>query len=251
MSDYRLSSRHRHCASSPYASIGLVRGEPDEAVLSSSSPSPQTDDDANLVVLRKDLHFLFDQRRLVLVPKAGPWPSTDTSGGLGSTDEQTAISSPQSDSIHSFDQPIYLSTHVLLPDMAGELTNLYHNRLLQRSFTSSDMAPEFLFARFAWAILSDEFYRLLQTDLFKYRVLIFDPKTAKHEEQDLGRKALDKTVNLFPRGSCSRSISPKKRRMPLVEDEEDSADSGESDASDESESCRGRWRWRPGDSFRA
>ncbi|KAI0813166.1 hypothetical protein GGR55DRAFT_600165 [Xylaria sp. FL0064] len=172
-------------------------------------------------------------------------------GGLGSTDEQTAISSPQSASIHSFDQPTYLSTHVLLPDTAGELTNFYHNRPLQRSFTSSDMVPEFLFARFAWAILSDEFYRLLQTDLFKYRVLIFDPKTAKHEEQDLGRKALDKTVYLFPRGSCSRSISPKKRRMPSVEDDEDSADSGESDTSDESESCRGRWRWRPGDSFRA
>ncbi|TGJ79384.1 hypothetical protein E0Z10_g9373 [Xylaria hypoxylon] len=178
------------------------------------------DDDANMLMLRRDLHFMFDQRQLVVVPKVNSKATTQiqTEGQQHLTREQIIPTSPIGPTCS--DQPTYPVIHVLLPDGHDELRTLYHNRLLQPTFVSaSDIAPEFLFARFAWAILSDEYYRLLKSDWLQYRVLIFDPETGKRQEQDMRRKALDQNVHLFSRRSRSRNVSPRKRRIESVEDE--------------------------------
>ncbi|KAI1418815.1 hypothetical protein F5Y12DRAFT_789568 [Xylaria sp. FL1777] len=188
-------------------------------------------DDANMLLLRKDLHFMFDQRQLVVVPKVNSQATMQiqAEGQQQLTRKQIICTSPlQSTSPIGptcSDQPTYPVIHVLLPDGHDELRNLYHNRLLQPSLVPAlDIAPEFLFARFAWAILSDEYYRLLKSDLFQYRVLIFDPETGKRQEQDMRRKALDQNVRLFSRRNRSRNVSPRKRRMGSVEDEVDDCD---------------------------
>ncbi|KAI7909746.1 hypothetical protein M9X92_011475 [Pyricularia oryzae] len=77
--------------------------------------------DKNLLCLRKDLHFLFDTRRLVLVPKLSRHPPP---------------ASPQ------------IALHVLLPSESDQMLELYHNRQLQ---PLRDIAVEFLFSRFACA----------------------------------------------------------------------------------------------------
>ncbi|QBZ56771.1 hypothetical protein PoMZ_01687 [Pyricularia oryzae] len=70
--------------------------------------------DKNLLCLRKNLHFLFDTRRLVFVPKLSRHPPP---------------ASPQ------------IALHVLLPSESDQMLELYHNRQLQ---PLRDIAVEFL-----------------------------------------------------------------------------------------------------------
>jgi hypothetical protein len=75
-----------------------------------------TDNTRNVLLLRSDLHHLFDQGRLVFVPKGGAWV-----------------------------------VHILSGRPDGELAALYHNVRLQ---PLSELSVEFLFARFAWTVLA-------------------------------------------------------------------------------------------------
>ena len=74
------------------------------------------DDSRNAILLRSDIHTIFDQKRLVLVPK-----------------------------ISSF------VVHVLAPGFTSELADLYHNVQLQ---PLAGIAVEYLFARFAWSVFT-------------------------------------------------------------------------------------------------
>jgi len=74
------------------------------------------DDARNVLLLRSDLHHLFDQGRFVFVPKRGVWV-----------------------------------VHVLFGLPNEELAALYHNVALQ---PLSEVAVEFLLSRFAWTVLS-------------------------------------------------------------------------------------------------
>ncbi|KAK3364145.1 hypothetical protein B0T25DRAFT_620390 [Lasiosphaeria hispida] len=89
-------------------------------LLYSSRPSIPTaisvDDPRNVLLLRSDLHHLFDQGRFVLVPKEGIWV-----------------------------------VHILSGLPEEELAALYHNVCLQ---PLSGLSVEFLFARFAWTVLA-------------------------------------------------------------------------------------------------
>ena len=72
---------------------------------------------ANVMLMREDLHTAFDQRQFVFVPKA--------------TGNEASV----------------LVTHVL--NYSPELSKLYHNTKLH---SIDGIAPEFLFARFAWSV---------------------------------------------------------------------------------------------------
>lgn len=74
------------------------------------------DDISNAILLRSDIHTLFDQKRFVIVPKA------DT-----------------------------FVIHVLASGTSLELVNCYHNVMLQ---PLTGVATEYLFARFAWSIFA-------------------------------------------------------------------------------------------------
>ncbi|EOD47903.1 hypothetical protein UCRNP2_5350 [Neofusicoccum parvum UCRNP2] len=76
------------------------------------------DDPANILLLRADIHYIFDRRRFVLVPRP-----------------------------HAVDDSSVPAVHVLAP--SPELVALYHNVPLQ---PLRGVAAEFLFARFAWSI---------------------------------------------------------------------------------------------------
>ncbi|KAL8787744.1 MAG: hypothetical protein Q9213_002064 [Squamulea squamosa] len=75
-------------------------------------------DTSNLILLRKDLHFLLDKPKFAFVPKAA-----------------------------TGDEPAKMVVHILVPSQ--ELTRLFHNVELQ---PINGVAPEFLLTRFAWAI---------------------------------------------------------------------------------------------------
>jgi len=137
------------------------------------------DDENNALVLRKDLHQLFDTRRLILAAKR---PSGD-------------------------DQSSQLVVHILLPHGSAQLIPLYHNRLLK---PVTGVASQFLFARFAWAIFTDENIPFFH-DEHKYAVLLFDPATGHMTNENLQGRQVQDRANIFGPFSRSRSVSPKKR----------------------------------------
>ncbi|KAI3317243.1 hypothetical protein HD806DRAFT_515595 [Xylariaceae sp. AK1471] len=195
------------------------------------------DDDANMISLRRDLHFLFDQRRFSIVPKK----PTSQDAGL----QQEQVGDPR----------LLLFVHILLPDRFDELCGLYHNRPLQ-PVSGLDVRPEFLFARFAWSIFCDEhcsFGRGPQS----LKVSVLDSETLEREEKDLKSIDLIRMVHIFPRAARNRSVSPKKRKNESADDEEywnyyknDNDVDDDSDTSEEEKEeideplFRGRSRWR-------
>lgn len=74
------------------------------------------DDSCNAILLRSDIHTIFDQKRLVLVPKISAFV-----------------------------------VHILAPGFTSELVDLYHNVQLQ---PLAGVAVEYLFARFAWSVFT-------------------------------------------------------------------------------------------------
>jgi hypothetical protein len=84
--------------------------------LYNSRPEAGTDDARNALLLRSDLHTLFDARKFVVVPKDNTW-----------------------------------IVHVLVGRPSEELGALYHNVKL---LPLVDLSVECLFARFAWAVLA-------------------------------------------------------------------------------------------------
>ncbi|KAI1149838.1 hypothetical protein F4825DRAFT_429013 [Nemania diffusa] len=177
------------------------------------------DDDANMMLIRRDLHSMFDRQRFALVPKSQhPCPIV----------------------------------HVLIPGGFGELQALYHNRPLQPSPTSSGVCSEFLFARFAWAIFSDEIYRFLKLRSLLYYVLSLDIKTGKRNIREMKADAVQ--LHIFPSTTRNRSVSPQKRKRSTPEEADDDTSDDDyvsggigrqdEDSQPASEASRGRSRWR-------
>ncbi|KAI0479703.1 hypothetical protein F4859DRAFT_477027 [Xylaria cf. heliscus] len=101
-------------------------------------PASPIEDQSNILFLRKDLHSLFNRRRFSIVPRNYQLTPTST----------TSPAQPGS--------PV---VYFLLPDGHSDL---YQNHPLQ-PFSVRDVAPEFLFARFAWDIIRYDHYRLIKT----------------------------------------------------------------------------------------
>lgn len=106
------------------------------------------------------------------------------------------------------DGPPQLVSHVLLPDDRAELASLYHNRLPQ---DVADVAPEFLFARLAWAILTDEALPFFGNPFGIYKVSVFDKDTCQVKEESIQGTPPNTMALVFSRATASRSVSPMKR----------------------------------------
>ncbi|KAF8539796.1 hypothetical protein BDD12DRAFT_980730 [Trichophaea hybrida] len=105
------------------------------------SPTNPTTNVANLITLREDLHSIFDQRFFVLVPKGSAF-----------------------------------HVHFLLP--TEDLSPIYHNREVRGLI--SVVSPEFIFARFAWAIFR---YSPGFTTRPRTAITVWDEVTEKWQEQ--------------------------------------------------------------------
>lgn len=174
------------------------------------------DDDRNLILLRRDLHWLFDQRHSALLPKRSPADS---------------LGRPS------------LVFHTLQPHGDCELHDLFHSRILQ---PITGVSVEFLLARFAWSILCDEIYPFL-TGTFRYVVQLFDPTAGEVKTETRNSLSLSSVFQVLPSRTSSRSVSPWKRKVADVEadhdsDDDDEFDSDEDEDVDEDEPPRGRSR---------
>ncbi|KAI0818315.1 hypothetical protein GGR55DRAFT_70592 [Xylaria sp. FL0064] len=148
------------------------------------------DDDQNGMLLRRDLHWLFDASRFVLVPKY-------RNDGAGDGDDD--------------DEPV-LVAHVLQPGAAAELLHLYHNRALQSPLL---VAMPLLFARFALSIFKSAAPLGSAGEQQECKVRVFDSAASKYRVKNMTRGQM--TVYR----TQSRSASPKKRSKIADEDQDD------------------------------
>ncbi|KUI57031.1 hypothetical protein VP1G_04377 [Cytospora mali] len=94
-------------------------------------------DEANLALLRADIHRLLDGHQFAIVPK--PSSPSASSSSLVQSSERSSFA---------------FAAHVLQTDNeAREFGDLYHNVAISQS-GHDRLSPEYLFARFAWAIFS-------------------------------------------------------------------------------------------------
>lgn len=135
-------------------------------------PAAATDDQRNLLLLRSDLHRLFDMRKFVMVPKGSAWVA-----------------------------------HVLEGRPSEELAALYHNVELQPLV---DLSIECLFARFAWAILAQGL--MVRTGAAERRLVVLESKDKTAVVKDVSAKQCRLLFEPQLPGSIkSRSQSPQKR----------------------------------------
>ena len=163
-----------------------------------TEPHP-INDERNTIALRRDLHHLLDTRRFTFMAKSvsGPAPPP------------TAEPSPAPAAPSATAQ---LALHVMLPSPSGQLASLYHNRALQQLVRG--IAVEFLFARFAWTLFTDENMPFLSGAL-SHNVLLFNLAEGRLGEESLRATEVRKHANIFETyASSSRSVSPRKRSRP-------------------------------------
>jgi len=175
-----------------------------------------TDDAKNLLVLRRDLHHLFDQRRFAFAAKR----SGDDGG-----------------------QSAELVMHVFRPIMSAQLATLYHNRTLH---ALSGISVELLFARFAWTLFSDEIFPFF-SGRHEYAVSLFDPETSTVTDNSMRASQIRDKSAVFGSFSRNRTVNPRKRRRSNDEarDSEDdwwdqvgdSGDDSEMDSDMDSQGC--------------
>lgn len=125
---YRMSRNKSHLIPSNqhnwFASNGMHQ-------YASSLPG-RINDNANITIMRADIHLLYDQHRFAIIPK----PSSPSA------------SSPPGTQNYAF------AAHILKDDEdSGELCELYHKIAVQPS-SIDKLSREFLFARFAWSLFS-------------------------------------------------------------------------------------------------
>lgn len=137
------------------------------------------DDETNLLLLRADIHGLFDRNRFVFIPK------DDLSSELNL-------------------RPTLL-LHAVLPKGSREISQHYHNRPLQPRIAG--IRREHLFARFALSILCDENYKFLG-GAQKYTVRLFNVEKAEQYTDELHSDAIMERSQIFPPARRARSVSP-------------------------------------------
>jgi hypothetical protein len=156
---------------------------------------PDIDADDNMIMLRSDMHKLFDEKVFAIVPKRDAELRNRSESG-----EPQAETSPNPQG----PLPLSLVTHIFNPISDAYFNATYHNRKLlpfRHSF-------ECLFARFAWTLFSPGVIgRFLTQCLTERRVLIFDPARRRFGVET---RNSEQTHAIY-RASQSRSASPRKR----------------------------------------
>jgi hypothetical protein len=147
----------------------------------SLSPDNLWNDLGNVILLRSDIHTVFDERKFVLFPKS---------------DKGFVV-------------------HMLEP--TPDLAQLYHNVEVHPLMQCS---PQFIFARFAWAIFPSLSTFISKPGVSRYlRILkTFSTGAAYVEEEISGTEKLRAKV------SASRSRSPKKRQRAAEQQNNDTED---------------------------
>ena len=180
----------------------------------------------NVLMLRQDLHFLFDARRFTFVAKQF--------------------------------QNVQLVAHVLNPPDSSQMAGLYHNRSLQ---AIRGVSIEFLFARFVWSIFTDEYIRFFRS-VSECTVLLWQRDTKKYSTRMMIGCDVATVARNYASASRSksRSVSSKKRPIELVQTsrwgriqtsglrDSDDDSSGEYDGFGPYEPWRGRSLKRPWES---
>jgi hypothetical protein len=155
------------------------------------------DNKANILPLRKDIHYCFDNRWFLIVPK------------IGKVETQPA-SSPQ-----------YV-THII-SSSAAELWPIYHNTLVESLHPKS---RDYLFARFAWAVL----FRVkgfVVAGLPRYVIRLYRDENGKIEYK--AERCTGRVLRIEYGGGGSQTATPLKRKCGLGSrvDEENLAESSE------------------------
>jgi hypothetical protein len=153
------------------------------------------DNPRNAILLRSDIHTSFDYKRFAFVPK--PKLAECSTGSVA-----------------------YV-THIFCSPEPHELTALYHNVAVQ---PLTGVAPEYLFARFAWTIF--QFVSTFLQAGIPRRLVLHNSSTDSIDLNDTAKSSV-KTLTgeecrMLPLRGKSRSASPKKRKPPL--DKEDHCD---------------------------
>jgi HNH endonuclease len=146
-------------------------------------------DPRNLILLRSDLHSIFDSRKFAVVPK------------------RSTLTEVKS----------LLVVHSFVPQVTSEITRLYHNVGLQ---TLSGIAKEVLFARFSWTIFPS---LCIFLNGGVPRALLI------REEQGNNTTKTFSAAECRTKARPVRSLSPKKRKRPdtpAAEDECEDEDLG-------------------------
>lgn len=171
-------------------------------------------DEANIALLRADVHAALDGHKFAIIPKplapsASPNPPQQDSSRSGGNSDET---------------PFAYATHILeTDDEAREFCDLYQNVALAQEGVNK-LSPEFLFARFAWAIFAH-----LQTFL--------NSPTRRHlavivrDEADISFTALklmngsELTKFLTARGVTRSGSKARKRSSSQMTEDMEDADS--------------------------
>ncbi|KAI1106806.1 hypothetical protein F4804DRAFT_285930 [Jackrogersella minutella] len=191
------------------------------------SSSPSYDDMRNMILLRADVHKMFDDKELVVVPK--------------------------------FDKnnTCHLVTHVLKwHQQSAEIKTLFHNRTCY-GFTG--VSPECLYARFAWSIFNSSTFRFFESQPEIFSIRIRDPNASPGSiryidrditsssqiprsglKSDAPSKSERATSNKRKRGVGHYSVS--QERVMYSSDDEDSLHDGSSEGDHDSDVDRGRKR---------
>ncbi|KAI0839976.1 hypothetical protein F5Y06DRAFT_19597 [Hypoxylon sp. FL0890] len=142
------------------------------------TPNP-IDDLRNAFLLRVDVHRIFDLKGFLIFPKLR-------------------------------DGRRVLVTHVLhsLPRTLHEMDALFHNRLCHQLY---GVAPEFLFARFAWAILDSTTVQLFETTKPDQQIAVRIREDAPNSEPT-SRVIYVTSGDQVPPTTSTTATSPSKKR---------------------------------------
>ncbi|KAG9648243.1 hypothetical protein KCU64_g9860, partial [Aureobasidium melanogenum] len=173
------------------------------------APRPEIepiDGPRNALLLRSDIHTVFDQRRFAITLKPLPVAS-DSAATHG------------------------LAVHLFSPGLSEQFAKLYHGIALQPLY---GVAPEYLFARFAWTVFAYS-AQFLEQGTKRALYIVHDGETS---EQELNA---DQCMQLYL-SRKSRSLSPSKRKR----DDGGSIQEGECDAEgqEDEDEDEGRYRGR-------
>ncbi|THW79657.1 hypothetical protein D6D18_09279 [Aureobasidium pullulans] len=162
----------------------------------------------NALLLRSDIHTVFDQRRFAITLKP---LSVATNGPV----------------------TYGLAVHLFSPGLSEQFVKLYHGVAIQ---PLHGVAPEYLFARFAWTVFAYS-AQFLQQGVKRVLYLVRDGETSEQEVNG------DQCTQLYL-SRKSRSLSPSKSKRDdrgFVQEGEHDAEEQEDEEEDE-DRYRGRTR---------
>lgn len=199
------------------------------------------DSPVNSLLLRCDIHKVFDERHMTFVPKAtvpkpgdlgqvvskkGKEPERDSASQDPPRIHEGSSSELPIRPIHNQDsEQLHIVGHIFSNTPSGDLPRLWHNRPLYHNPPA--VSVEFLFARFAWTIFSPYVFKYFLDSNKERTILVWDEKKLGHRVEEAGVEQCQAIL----KASRARSQSPKKR--PHVSGSKDDGGwEGESDGWD-------------------